>query len=494
LVKKESLLIKEIIRGKGMKLSSKIIISAVALGVIGGVSTPFIYQSQVDKFLNKQKQALQSFDVQVNEKLREDSFLDIKREYILTITDITPIVKKLYPNIDEHDLKNLKEAFDNTKFLIKINLLKYPVYHKNAVEASLYALNGELTRKMKRDKVGRQFLDYIKNKAFAVNIALDNFGIAKVKAKDLNINLSESSPYKREEINLITKKVVFINGKTKKFNTDKISFEYSKIYRDSKRKYLYSYEMNHITYNFSKLNDLNYKTKLFVKDILFKSKTPYESQNFNANINNIEIDNKMNTDSKGINISNKFSVDSAKLSGNKDYIKVNKFVFNANISQIDAQAFKNLTKVRNDDTPEEYALKILAFKNLTKVRNDDTPEEYALKILNHGFKIEVKPLSLQKADINMLNQKLLIGPILVNFGVTIKPNNLDEYLNKKNILNYLNAKLYLETTQKNIDLLTKQNPDILSTISPAMQKKNNKIIFDVKYKNSHIYSRGIKLY
>ena len=455
-----------------MNLTSKIIISAVALGGIGGVSIPFVYQSQVDKFLDKQKQDLKSFNVQVDEKLKEDSFLNIKREYILTITDITPIVKKLYPNIDERDLRDLKEGFDNTKFLIKINLLKYPVYHKDAVEVSLYALNSEITREMQRDKVGRQILDYIKNKAFAANIDLDNFGIAKVKAKDLNINLSEPSSYKREEINFITKKVVFVNGKTKKFNTDKISFEYSKFYRESKRKYLYSYEMNNITYNFSKLNDLNYKTKLFVKDVLFKSKTPYESQNFNANINNIVVSNKMNTDLKGITISNKFSVDSAKLSGYEGYIKVNKFVFNTNISQIDAQAFKNLTKVRND-----YDL-----------------EEYALKILNHGFKIEVKPLSVQKVDIDVLNQKLLIDPILVNFGATIKPNKLDEYSNEKDILNYLNAKLYLETTQKNIDLLAKQNPDVLLTISPVMQKKNNKIIFDVEYKNSHIYSRGIKLF
>ena len=213
---------------------TKIITSIAVAGGIGAITTPLIYQNQIDKFINTEKQQLQNQNIEVTEKSKNDTFTKINREYILTITDVTPIIKQIEPNIDKYDLRDLKKAFDNTKFLVKINILKYPVYHKDAVEVSLYSLNNESTKELQTDETGKQILNYIKNKAFTLIADIDNFNIAKAKLKDLNIDLTEKISYKTEKIKITTKNIFVLNDSKITFNIDDIKFNYSKIYDNKK--------------------------------------------------------------------------------------------------------------------------------------------------------------------------------------------------------------------------------------------------------------------
>ena len=110
------------------------------------------------------------------------------------------------------------------------------------------------------------------------------------------------------------------------------------------------------------------------------------------------------------------------------------------------------------------------------------------------MKIKINPLSVQNIDINMDNQKFLIDPISLNFDANLAKNNFTIYSNPQELLNKITAKLHLETTQKNINLLSKINPNMIAILATIMQTKNNKAIIDIEYKNSHIYSKGIKLF
>ena len=454
---------------------TKIITSIAVAGGIGAVTTPLIYQNQIDKFINQQKQQLKAQNIKLTEKSKNDTFTTTKREYILTISDVTPIVKILYPNITSWDLKDLKKAFDNTKFLVKINILKYPVYHKNAVEVSLYGFNKTITKELQNDKVGKQILNYIKNKAFLLSADIDNFNIAKAKLKDLNINLTEKNSYKTTNLKINTKNIFVKNGDKLKFNIDDIKINYTKIYNDNNHKYNDIYELKHLTYAIKKQNDLNYQTKSSIQDISIENLSPYKSDNLKVSINNIKSSSNVHTILKTLNISSKFSVANFQINANNESIKVNKLVFNNSISKLDETSIQNILKAaKNNDN--------LAIQNHT------------IKLIDNGAQIKINPLSVQNVDINMNNQKLSIAPISLNFDATLNKNNFNIDSKPQVLLNNINAKLHLETTKKNIDLLSKINPNILVMLATVMQMKKNKAIIDLEYKNSHIYSKGMELF
>jgi hypothetical protein len=111
---------------------TKVLITSGIVGV-GIIATPVVYNNQINKFIAQEKTDLQAQQIELKETKNSDSFFEAKREYIVTIKDISPIIESKYPNIDFNTLKELKEAFDNTKFLVTLDMIKFPVYHKDAL-------------------------------------------------------------------------------------------------------------------------------------------------------------------------------------------------------------------------------------------------------------------------------------------------------------------------------------------------------------------------
>ena len=448
-----------------MNITNILKISAIVIG-LGVVSTPLLYEKQINKTLETTKQELAQNNILLKEKINKDSYIALKREYILTIKDSTYLIKKLYPEIDPYTLKDLKTLLDNSKLLVNLNFTKYPIYHKNAVTISLLSLNEKISKNLSKDKVGIQLLEFIKNKGLTTFIDIDNFNIAKARLKDINLKLSN----KKEFI-----KFVFLNSYMD-FNDKDIKTHISDLSLELKDNENILFKFENINHNIIYKNDFNYKTNLTINKISYKL-TKY-SKNIDFIIQNLDLKSNISSTLNRLNLENNIKFQDLTLNEKSRYLnnklELNNFKFNLKFEKIDLNSFKKLSlSVQN--------------QNYTNV------EKYIQTILNKGFNLKINPISLQKASLKANSQNINISKIGINFNAIIKPNNVN--INKiDNVFDYINADLNIITTKENIELLQKLLPISTLYLQNIIVEKNNHIMINLSYKNKKLLSNGKQLF
>jgi len=452
---------------------TKILIGAGIVGA-GVIATPMIYNSQINKFITTQTQNLKQQNIEIKESKNSDSFLEANRQYIVTIKDITPLVTKLYPTIQPSDLKNLKEAFDNTQFLVTLNLTKLPVYHKDAIKIDLYNLNKNSTKALSEDKIGKQLLQAIKDKSFEAILDINNLQIAKAKLKDINLNLVDNNSYKNETINLISKGVAY--------NLENNHLKISKLALNDKEKYKDNYKK---TTNFSVINIdetikkqdlLNSSTNLKIDSINLSQKSNYE--NNNLTLNDIKFSTNIKT------MLGKTSIQNS--------LNLGKFTFNTKNANIIATNIVYNYQLSNLYTP---AIKeIINNRNLNNISQDKLMNNLQ-KLIQNGIKLSISPLSVQKIEANINSQSFDIKPIKIDFNAELLKNNFSIINPDENILlKNIKAKLKIVTDSKNIDLISKINPQVTLMLAMVSKKVKNKTIINLEYENSKLTSNGKPLF
>ena len=174
---------------------TKVLVGAGIVGA-GVIATPMVYNSQINKFIAQEQNNLKAQQIELKQIKNNDSFFNAKREYIVTIKNISNIIKSAYPNINNYDLQNLEEMLDNTKFLVTLNMLKFPIYHKDAIKIDLDSLNNTLTKEMSNSETGKQLLEAIKSRIFEVILDINSLKISKAKLKDIDLTLKNNTNYK----------------------------------------------------------------------------------------------------------------------------------------------------------------------------------------------------------------------------------------------------------------------------------------------------------
>jgi len=448
-----------------MNLKNILKISAIIIG-LGVVSTPFIYQQQINKSLELTKQELAQNNISLKEKSNNDSYITLNREYILTIEDSTYLIKKLYPEIDPYTLEDLKTLLDNSKLLIKLNLTKYPIYHKNAITISLLSLNEKLSKDLSNDKMGLQLLEFIKNKGLTAFVDINNLDIAKAKLKDINLKLSNNKEFL---------KFVFLNSYMEFDNKD-IKTHISDLSLELKDSENILFKFQNINHNIMYQNEFNYKTNLVIDKINVKS-IGY-SDNTDFIIQNLDSHSKVSSTLNRLNLENNIKFQNLTLNEKNSYsnnkLELNNFKFNLKLEKIDLNSLKKLS----------LALQKQDYTNI---------ERYIQKIVNKGFTLKISPISLQKANLQTNNQNINISKIGIDFNAIIKSNNID--IDKiDTIFDYLNADLHIITTKENIELLQKLVPISTLYLQNIIVEKNNHIMINLSYKNNTLLSNGKKLF
>ena len=393
-------------------------------------ASSFDFSSPIDKFIKTQKQTLQSLNINLIEKSKNDDFNQFNREYFLIISDITPIMN----NISPIQLNTLKLLFNNSTFLVKMKFSKSLTYHTNAIKIYLYSLNENAKSILTKDPIAQQLLNYFKTKPIIL-ADIDNFKIVKTKLNNLNINF--------KNLKIYTKNIFMTN---KILNVDKLLLDYI-----NKNELIF--KLNNLHYSVNEISNLNLKTNLTTQNVYFNLKNQFN--NIKVSFNKIKSNSNVNTLFNNTNIINQFSINNIYIQTNENYIKINNTRINTMILNLDSD-------ILSQD------------KNL---------KTYAIKLLNKGFEIKINPLFIQNTEINIDNKKLHIDPILINAEYNIPENDFNQYLNINNILNLIHKKLHIETTQNNINLLSQINPNMFIIISPMIKIINNRVIINIEDKN-----------
>ena len=448
-----------------MNLKNILKISAI-VGGIGIVSTPLIYQQQINKTLNIATKELKQNNILIQENQNNDTFVKLNREYILTIEDSTYLIKKLYPEIDPITLQELKSLLDGSKILVTLNFIKYPIYHKNAITLTLLSLNETLNNELKSEKTGLELLNFIKNKGLEAFIDIDNLKISQAKLKDINLKLTENQKF----LNFI------ISNSSIKFNNNDTKVHISNIKLETKDNTSFLFNISNINYDIKYKNDFNYKSDLTIDSIKYKQQAQI-NQDVVA-LNNIYIKSNSNSILDRVNLLSDVKFDNFSITTQNSYfnnnLKIENFRFNFKLEKIDLNSLKNIS-------------------NALQKNNYINMEKNLQTILNQGFSIKINPLSLKKASLNIDSQKLDISKISINFNAKVKKNKLD-INNINNILNYADMDLNIITTKENINLLENFAPISTIYLQNIMIEKNNNIMINLSYKNNKLLSNGKQLF
>jgi len=441
---------------------TKIIAGIVIAGGISAITIPIIYSKQINKAIQIEKQNLSHYKIDIKELSNKDSFIKTNRKYILTIKDITPIVLEIDNSINHNDLKTLKENFDNTKFLITINLTKYPIYHKDAIKIDLFSLNNYLTNTMKTDKFGKQLLEFIKNKGIEAILDINNLNIAKAKIKDINLNISE----KKEALNFQLNKAYIDFNKNIKTNINKISLKMSD------KTSSFDISMLDFKDNLNRKSLFNYKEITTIKNINYTYNDTISNISFN--LKNIDSNTKVSSIVSNLNTFNNINIKNISLNKNKDNINIDDFRFNLQLLKLDLTSIKKLYLSSTNANQNEI------------IKN-------SLTLLNKGFQLKLNPISINKATLKIDNQTTTIDKIDLKLDAVLNKNNITTS-NLNELEKYVNTTLNITTTQKNIDLLTNLNPMTAIYLAMVIKKDKNNININLSYKNGKIYSNGKQLF
>ena len=441
---------------------TKIIAGIVIAGGISAITIPIIYSKQINKAIQIEKQNLSHYKIDIKELSNKDSFIKTNRKYILTIKDITPIVLEIDNSINHNDLKTLKENFDNTKFLITINLTKYPIYHKDAIKIDLFSLNNYLTNTMKTDKFGKQLLEFIKNKGIETILDINNLNIAKAKIKDINLNISE----KKEALNFQLNKAYIDFNKNIKTNINKISLKMSD------KTSSFDISMLDFKDNLNRKSLFNYKEITTIKNINYTYNDTISNISFN--LKNIDSNTKVSSIVSNLNTFNNINIKNISLNKNKDNINIDDFRFNLQLLKLDLTSIKKIYLSSTNANQNEI------------IKN-------SLTLLNKGFQLKLNPISINKATLKIDNQTTTIDKIDLKLDAVLNKNNITTS-NLNELEKYVNTTLNITTTQKNIDLLTNLNPMTAIYLAMVIKKDKNNININLSYKNGKIYSNGKQLF
>ena len=442
-----------------MNTITKIIAGVVSAGAIAGVAIPTIYTNQVDKFINTQKNLLATKNISLIKKEDKDSFFHIHRTYLLQIDDITTILKTIYPEITPYELKDLKEVFDKTTFELNLDLDKFPTYHKKGAKVYLSSFNDYTQNELQKDKVGKQILEYIQQKAFELDIDIDKVDIKKVYLKDMDLTIDDTN-IKLNGFNILVDKTITTTLKTFQV-TNKQN------YRNS----LYSIE--NVKYEITKQNDFNYKTKFYISDIKLESASRSKQS---IKIKDFSTSSKTNTIVNSINLKTDSKIKNISVKIDNDYINIDNFVFNTQFTKLDLTSIKKIVEIlQNNSNREEL-------KNPIQT------------LISNGFGFKISPISIEKIDIKVQNNSFNISPISLQLNSTLTKNNFQFDTDPSTLINSLSADLMIKTTKDNIDLLTKLNPMVAIYLNNIMKIDNNEVTISLTYKNGSLTSNGQKLF
>jgi hypothetical protein len=445
-----------------MKLFTKIVLGISILIVGGIIAVPNIYNSKIDEYIVKSEKDFKDKGIDIEIKNTKDTYFNVKREYAVTITDSSFILKDIFKNfgtqLTTYQIRKFKKNFDDTKFLFLINLPKYPSYQKDAITISLKDFSTNIEKKLSKEKIGRDLLSFIDNKGIEVKISLDNFKIREARLKDIDLTLrNQDTTIKEYTKNII---VTFNDINKIKINIEKID---SNLQAKNSN---YEFIVNSFFYNLNEKNDLN-----SIEDIKIKNISLIQNNFMNNNqfrFNDIKSNSILATKNDIFNLINNLEIKNINMSTPNLGIELNNIITKISFNNLKEKTIQSV--INSLDKGEKEKL----YRNLEK-------------LFNEGFLFNLDKVTIDSTKFSSPKNDFDFGKFSLHSTLNIKSNTLS-LINTKTpqLLNYINSNLNIELLEKDvIQIMTKLKlpTDFLQYV--RIEKDN--AFIDAELKTNHIY-------
>ena len=431
----------------------------IGLGLIGSliIGTPAIYNNKLNKFLVKEQNLLNGNGVLFIETSKKNLYFKTEKVYNLKLNDSSFLIKNFYPSVSDDIIEELKKLLDGMEFKIELSVLNYPIYHRDAIKMKLTKLSSQNIKELQKTKKGRELLQFIQNGGLETILDIDTMKIVKLKQKDIDLTLKD----KNGNLNI---KLLKLNGEFTK--NPSFNFKTFSITDNNS-----IFKIDNFSYSIDKTNILNNNANLNIKSFYLKD------NNTNLKLDNIKLDSSVKTILNKTSILTNLSVDSIITAIKQNYLKLKNLKLNINFSQLNSNVIKKL--IDNSQTNQLSEMELINLSN---------------KLLNNGFVISISPFSFEKTEVKVENQIYKIEPFSLKIINKINKNDYNLQNSPNYLLKFIKTDILIETTQKNIDLISQFNPMIPVVVKNIAQYNNNKIQLKFEYQNGKITSNGHSIF
>ncbi|RXJ93324.1 hypothetical protein CRV00_11765 [Malaciobacter molluscorum] len=447
-----------------MKFSLKVLLTVIVIILAAIIITPNIYSTKINQSIEETQKQLQTIGINNEIKNTADTYFNVKREYILTVTDSTFIFNKImekYKNsFNPRTVKNIKERLlNNSQFLVSLDLKKYP-FGDDKIKITLKNLSDNIQKELKKDNIGRQLLEFIQKDGLELNISIKNMKLKKAKLKDIDLKISD----KYNSITQVVKNYIItfkdLNNYT--INIEKLKTLILVNYQ------IFQLDGESFSTSKEKQDDYNSKKETKAKNISFKFTSMYSRGFTEGEIKDLDIISKTKLVDNSVDLNEKLTAQNIYLHKNNIKLKFKNLKSDISLLNVDKDIIKNI----------ENIFFIIDNRNFNK---------YITNQVNKGFKINLDNFSIDSTNVSFHNDELKLDKFAINSKFELKNNNikvsrrpLDEII--KNI--YLSANAVL---QKNDLLKIMSKLNLPNDFLNYVKIKNDKAHIDAEFKDSQLF-------
>jgi len=447
-----------------MGLLTKVTVGCAVIIAGVAVAVPTVYKSKINEIIIQEQEKLQREGAVVELKEDNDDFFNVKREYYVTLKDTSYILNKAGMISTAPEFGNIKKHLDETRFLLSVNLPKYPAIQSGAVKVSLDEFSPEIKSNLEKEKVGQDLITFVKNRGLLVSLDFEEYKLKKAILKDIDLSLKDEKSHLIQKTKNFT--VKFDGADKYKINLDNFDISVS----DKENKFAFS--IKSYQHDISKQDDLNANENIQVNSILFKlSNDKISTQNLKFELSDFSSTSNIFTKSENV--------------GAVSNMNVKKIIFNTFADTLEIGNFDSTISLK--ELNKELITDIYAAIQTGGMMDQAVVNEYAQELLSKGFKFNLEKFQIDYAKVNLLNNKFDTGKIALQSNVTLQQNDIN--INKRpmtDFLGVLTSSLNVQLSKDDITLLMNQFR-LPSAFMQFIKIENNNAKIDAEFKNKELY-------
>ncbi len=467
-----------------MSKKLKILIIIIVLVLI----VPFGYKQYINKTIISNINNLNNKGFLVVKVADNSGYITTRQSYKLTVSNPITIynefLSKMFKKTQKPIIKNIISALNGSEVTVDLNILNFPVSHKNAVNIYLTSLPEKIKHNTNSNLLLQEISTFLKNKGLGESIsinALEKITSIKLKNIDKLFNTKKANLKIKIKDYITNIKKFDIKNDNYSFTTKNALFDFSIVTKNGKslnigynnlkcvanRKNLYENQL------FCSLDNFNLETQKYKKQIL--------------KLNNIFISSISKLKQNKINYQYKYKIKNTFFEtftkyGGKNSINLKDFEYSGNIRDINKNIIDRLSKISYDNS------KFYLNKQYQKI---------ILKLINNGFIFNITNFGVASIKIQSKNKNISLGNIKIMMNVKVLKNNikLSRRVNPLIFLQYLNINLHIELQKKDWDFIQSLNKrKKIGKIGKLVKFNGDKAIFDIKFFNKKLTINNRKIF
>ncbi len=445
------------------------ILTKITLGlvvIVGGVAiaVPTIYKTKINDVIVENKSKLEREGMFISLKSNNDDFFHVKREYKVIIKDSSYILNKTEIVANSPEFHDLKKHLDETKFLVSVNLAKYPAMQNAAVVISLDEFSPPVILKLTKEKIGQGVIDFVKDRGLMVSFDFEEYKLKQAKLKDINFSLEqENAKLIQKTQNFVVK---FDSLTNYKINLDKFHIKLND--QDNQ----FSFDLNSYIHEVSKKDDLNTAELIIINKVLLEiSNDKVASQNMTFGLKNIHSKSNISTKGDKVFAFSNMNIKQINFNSNMDTLEIGNFDTRLSLKELNKELITDIyAAVQNGGMVDQAVL-----------------NAYIQELLSNGFNFNLEKFQIDYAKINLQNNKFDTGKISLQSNVILEENTIDMRTSPMlDFLSVVTSNLNLQMSKDDINLI--MNKFRLPAFFMQFVKiENDQANINAEFKNKELY-------